>query len=165
MKIGIKYDIIYLQNLKEIGGFMIDFVFNARDVHWVYNEETGAIPFILNENKNKVKQLEDSLVIEISEKNKCSNPLTSAKKTFEDYYNKDMDYVNYTAVFAQVNMFQNLQWFYLQKLDGNTCLNADQVQFLTENYNKKIVKARRREAVERAKKIAEKEARQRVFDF
>ena len=143
----------------------MDFVVNARDVHWVYNEETGAIPFILNEQKNKVKQLEDEVVLDISKEYQCSNPLTAAKKTFEGYYGKDMDYVNCTAIFAHVNMFQNLQWFYLQNLSGGTLLNADQVKFLTENYNKKIVKVRRREAVENAKLQAEKEARERVFDF
>ena len=144
---------------------MKEFMFKAKDVHWVYNEETGSIPFILNEQKNKVKQLEDGFVIEILEKNQCSNPLTAAKRTFEDYYGKEMSYVGFTAMFAHVNTFQNLRWFYYQKLGGNTFLNSEQIELLSKNYDRKILKTKQRQEREDAKKREEQEARQRVFDF
>ena len=144
---------------------MKEFMFAARDVHWVYNEETGSIPFIINDKKNKVKQLEDGFVIEILDRNQCSNPLTAAKNTFEDYYGKEMSYVGFTAMFAHVNMFQNLKWFYYQHLDGNTLLNSEQIDFLSRNYDTKFAKAQQKQLREEAKKQAEKEAKQRVFDF
>jgi hypothetical protein len=144
---------------------MKEFMFTARDVHWVYNEETGSIPFIINEKKNKVKQLEDGFVIDILDKDQCSNPLTAAKNTFESYYGKPMSYVGFTAMFARVNTFQNLKWFYYQKLDGNTFLNSEQIELLSKNYDKKVAKETQKQLREDTKKQAEKEERQRVFDF
>ena len=140
---------------------MQNFLFDAKDVHWVYSEQTGAIPFILNVEKTKVKQLEDGFILEILEKDKCSNPLTAAKKTFEGYYEMPMEYVNHTAMFAHVNMFQNLQWFMLQDLDARTIISTDQIEFLTKNYNRKISKTRRKESIKKAKREREYAERER----
>ena len=41
------------------------FYFTAKDVHWIYNPETGAIPFVFNKDKTKVKQLTDNKIIEL----------------------------------------------------------------------------------------------------
>ena len=99
---------------------MKDFAFNDCDVHWGYSEKTGAIPFIINDKKTRLKQLEDDFVLDITVDAQASNPLNSAVNTLSAYYEQDMSYVGFTAMFAHVNMFQNLRQFGLQRLGGFT---------------------------------------------
>ena len=144
---------------------MNNFAFNACDVHWGYSEKTGAIPFIINDRKNKLKQLQDEVVLPITVDEKASNPLTSAINTLSAYHDVEMSYVGFTAIFAHVNMFQNLKQFGLRELNGFTKIDMDDIAFLQENFNVKMSKRihaqREREARER---VAEEE-RARTFNF
>ncbi len=142
-----------------------NFAFNACDVHWGYSERTGAIPFIINQQKTKLKQLEDGFVMDITTEQKSSNSLTSAINTLSAYYEEDMSYVGHIAVFAQLNFFQKLKQFQLQQLDAETKLNMEDITFLQENYNNKMGKQLRRQREEDERERAYEEERVKTFNF
>lgn len=144
---------------------MKDFAFNACDVHWGYSEKTGAIPFIINDKKTRLKQLEDDFVLDITVDAQASNPLNSAVNTLSAYYEQDMSYVGFTAMFAHVNMFQNLRQFGLQRLDGFTKIDMDDITFLQENYNAKMAKKLQRQRAEEERERIEEEERVKTFNF
>ena len=54
------------------------------DVKWACSDSTGAIPFIINEKKTRVKHLDEGFVLEILDRNKNSNPDIAAVDTFGD---------------------------------------------------------------------------------
>lgn len=143
----------------------MDFCFTAKDVHWIYHPSTGAIPFIFNKDKTKIKQLTDNKIIELTEKHAHVNPNTSAKNAFSERYQLDMSYVNLTAIFAHVNALQNLHHFGLQYLDAETKLNLDQIKFLSENYAKKIAKTHKKEQAEKEKQQKQEKEQEKMFDF
>ena len=144
---------------------MDNYVFTANDVNWVYSERTGAIPFIINEKQTKVKQIEDGVIITIPDKCQSENPFMAAVDTFSDYYNEQMDFVNSTSMFAYVNFYQNLKHFHCQFLCEKTPLNRDQIDFLKDNYNKKMAKVNREQAEKLAKIKKLEDEKHRVFDF
>ena len=141
------------------------FSFVAKDIHWVYSPKTGAVPFIINKNQDKAKQLLDNVVVEISKRHTCSNPQTAAKNAFCEHYKQDMAYVNLTAIFAHVSFVQNLQHFGFQELYEQTSLSMDQIKFLSENYTKKIAKTHKKEAAEQEKKKQYEAEKDKIFDF
>ena len=142
-----------------------DFAFMARDVHWGYSERTGAIPFIINDKKTKLKQLEDDFVLDITVEESASNPLTSAIHTLAAYYDEDIKYVGFTGMFAHVNFFQNIKQFCFQALDGFTKLKMDDIEFLKDNYNTKMGKQLRKQREEAERDRLEEEERVKTFNF
>lgn len=141
------------------------FYFTAKDVHWIYNPETGAIPFVFNKDKTKVKQLTDNKIIDLTPKYTHINPNTSAKNAFSDHYKLDMSYVNLTAIFAHVNALQNLHHFSLQYLGADTKLNLDQIKFLSENYAKKIAKTHKKEQAQKEQQQQQEQENEKMFNF
>ena len=58
------------------------------DVKWAYSDSTGAIPFIINEKKTRVKHLDEGFVLEI----RYGEPITMEQVQFlTDNYNKQME--------------------------------------------------------------------------
>ena len=162
---AMRYGIILLGNSKKDWGNMKNFEFNARDVHWGYSEKTGAIPFIINDKKTRLKQLEDDLVLDITVDIKSTNPLSASINTLSAYYDEDMSYVGFTAMFAYVNMFQNLKQFGFQELDGYTRLDMEDIAFLQENYNTKMGKKLRKQREAEERERQEEEDRFKTFNF
>ena len=143
----------------------MSFTFIAKDLNWIYSEKTGALPFIINNNQNKVKLLFDNTIVEITEKHKCSNPKTAAKNALSEHFKQDMDYVNSTAIFAQVKFLKNLQHFGAQTLGEDSQLTMEQIKFLSDNYTKKIRKIYQKEKEEKQKKQQYEKEKEKIFDF
>ncbi len=158
------------------------------DVHWVYNRKTGAIPFIINSRATKVKQLEDGCIIDILPRNRmfknkfdpaeiefldekvlalydCHNPATYAKNAMSDYYGLDMSYVHRSAIWEYVGILQQFRHFGAQPMSYSRPVTREQIEFLTENYNKKYGKFEKQLDVKIATQKAFEDSRAKTFGF
>ena len=135
------------------------------DVKWAYSDSTGASPFIINEKKTRVKHLDEGFVLEILDRNKNSNPDIAAVDTFGDYYHVEMYYRGHMEMMAQVNAMQKLKVFGLKKIRYGEPITMEQVQFLTDNYNKQMERQGKKEAKELAIQDAYSEEFVKTFNF
>lgn len=125
-------------------------VLKIGQVRWAFSEKTGAIPFIINERKTRVKQLDDGFVLEILDRNKNSNPTIAGLNTLGDYYDTEMQYLNFADILAPVGFLQKIQQFGLKRADYNMPVNMEQIKFLAENYDRAM-------DVERPRRLAQEE--------
>ena len=135
------------------------------DVKWAYSDSTGAIPFIINERKTRVKHLDEGFVLEILDRNKSSNPDIAAVDTFGDYYNVEMQYRGHMDMMVQLNALQKLKVFGLRKTHYGEPITMDQIRYLTENYNRQMEIQGKKEAKKIAFEDAYSEEFVKTFNF
>ena len=140
-------------------------VLKIGQVRWAFSEETGAIPFIVNERNTRVKQLDDGFVLEILDRNKNSNPAIAGLNTLSDYYGTEMQFVNFADMLAEVSFFQKVQQFGLKKAGYNLPVDMDQIKFLTENYDRAMSVERKRRATQEELDREYEEAYVKTFNF
>lgn len=128
----------------------MSYKFCASDVCWVYGQNIGAIAYIFNKEKTRVKSLQDDVVLTLQHNGEI-NKQASARRAFSEYYNEDLVCTNYTAMFANLNLFQKVTNFGLDRFSGETKLNIRQINYLTENYNKKMRKLGNKQQYEEKK--------------
>ncbi len=105
------------------------------EVRWAFSEKTGAIPFIINERRTRVKQLDDGFILEILDRNQNSNPTIAGLNTLEDYYQTEMQFMNFADILAPVSFLQKIQHFGLKKTGYSLPVNNEQIKFLAKNYD------------------------------
>ena len=140
-------------------------VLRIGDINWAYSDKTGVVPFILNEKKTRVKQLEDGFVLEILDRNKNSNPTLAGLSTLGDYYDVEMQSLTYADVLEPVSFVQKVQHFGLKRVNYSMPVNMEQIEFLTANYNAAMVAEGRRRAQQEIEDLDYQEAYVKTFNF
>ena len=140
-------------------------VLKIGEVKWAFSEKTGAIPFIINERKTRVKQLDDGFVLEILERNKNSNPTIAGLNTLGDYYDTEMQFLNFADILEPVGFLQKIQQFGLKKAGYNMPVDMEQIKFLAENYDRAMNVERQRRATQEEQDREYAEAYVKTFNF
>ena len=135
------------------------------EVKWGFSEKTGAIPFIINERKTRVKQLDDGFILEILDRNKNSNPTIAGLNTLSDYYDTEMQFLNFADIMEPVGFMQKIQQFGLKRADYNMPISVEQIRFLAENYDRAMDVDRQRRISQEEQDREYAEAYVKTFNF
>ena len=82
-----------------------------------------------------------------------------------DYYDTEMQFVNFADMLAEVSFFQKVQQFGLKKAGYNLPVDMDQIKFLTENYDRAMSVERKRRATQEELDREYEEAYVKTFNF
>lgn len=142
-----------------------DLAFEVGDIHWAYSKKMGVIPYIINHDCDKLKQVNAGLVLLIDKNIARADCVRAALKSLSEFYSCNMSSCTFDEVFRYVGFMDKITKFGMRSMSIRTPITVEQVEFLRKNYNnvtKRMYYKQHREEI-RAREY--KEAREKTFDF
>ena len=109
---------------------------NATKIHWLYDEQTGAIPFIINNDNTKVKNLIDKKIFELDGYPTNYNAKELGASKLRAYYNiPNAEELTSETIISLYLTYP--EWFLLfrGKASSEVLINETQVKMMTAFFN------------------------------
>ena len=115
-------------------------MYNVLDIGWLYAKSTGAIPYIVNNDGTKVKNIADGTILDLNEKDRFT-----PYRVLERYYEIPHNIV-YSSKQIMTNYLNTWEWLFItngQRVDEAT-LSDFQVKMMKKCFERKLNKLNRR---------------------
>ena len=115
-------------------------MYNVLDIGWLYAKSTGAIPYIVNNDGTKVKNIADGTILDLNEKDRFT-----PYRVLERYYEIPHNIV-YSSKQIMTNYLNTWEWLFItngQRVDEAT-LSDFQVKMMKKCFERKLNKLNRK---------------------
>jgi len=144
-------------------------MYKSNNVNWYYSEQTGTVPFIINNDENRIKLILEDEILPIQDAEDSTYFDQKLKRTIQNHFKDNCNgYILETAeiVSRNLNMLEFVVFFGSQNVcSDKSTLRKSQVYLIKKAYDKKMKSAHKKalRKQEKQKRIQEQCEREHEF--